>query len=208
MRIRLIVAILVGLLVGAAAGKIPTVEEIGWVGILLAGYSVANLVFSVPILLQWLPFDAAATKDRVAGEDPGPAITDLVGDGAAIMSLLGVGILVGSDKIPLGVQLSAAVLAVAAVATGWISVHTLYALRYTRLYYATDVLDIDFNNSAEPPFSDFAYFSFNLGMTYQVSDTSTKTAAVRRVVLGHCVFSWVYGVVIIASVINLVVGIG
>lgn len=75
MRIRLIVAIVVGLLACAASSQLPTVAQIGWVGVLLAGYSVGSLAFSVPILVQWMNFDPKVTKHQVAGEDPGPAIT-------------------------------------------------------------------------------------------------------------------------------------
>jgi uncharacterized membrane protein len=85
---------------------------------------------------------------------------------------------------------------------------SLYTLRYARLYYASPTPPIDFNQSEDPQFSDFAYFSFNLGMAYQVSDTNLRSSEVRRVVLGHTLLAYLYGTIIIASTINLVVGIG
>ena len=57
-----------------------------------------------------------------------------------------------------------------------------------------------------PRLSDFAYLSFTLGMTYQVSDTDLKTPAVRRLVLRHTLLSYLFGTVIVAATINLVVG--
>ena len=65
---------------------------------------------------------------------------------------------------------------------------------------------IDFNSNDPPAFRDFFYFSYNLGMTYQVSDTSVSNQTIRAVVLRHCLLSYVFGTVILATTINLVVG--
>ena len=66
---------------------------------------------------------------------------------------------------------------------------------------------IDFNEEAfEPAFRDFFYFSYNLGMTYQVSDTAVTSPAIRAVVLRHTLLSYVFGAVVLASTINLVAG--
>ena len=91
---------------------------------------------------------------------------------------------------------------------GWLCVHTVYVLRYARVYYASATPPIDFNQDEDPTFSDFAYFSFNLGMAYQVSDTNLRTALVRRVVLGHALLAYLYGTIVIAATINLLAGLG
>ena len=44
-------------------------------------------------------------------------------------------------------------------------------------------------------------------MTYQVSDTAVSSSAIRGVVLRHCLLSYVFGTVILATTINLVAGI-
>ena len=44
-------------------------------------------------------------------------------------------------------------------------------------------------------------------MTYQVSDTSVASATIRAVALRHCLLSYVFGTVILATTINLVTGI-
>ena len=43
-------------------------------------------------------------------------------------------------------------------------------------------------------------------MTYQVSDTNVTSAAIRPVVLRHCLLSYVFGAAILATTINLVAG--
>ncbi|MDO5677784.1 MAG: DUF1345 domain-containing protein [Propionibacteriaceae bacterium] len=55
---------------------------------------------------------------------------------------------------------------------------------------------------------DFAYLTFCLGMTYQISDTSVRTRELRRAVLAHTLLSYFFGAVVLASTINLVVGLG
>ena len=83
--------------------------------------------------------------------------------------------------------------------------HTLFTLRYARIYY-TQKGGIDFNQTDPPRYSDFAYFSFTLGMTFQVSDTDITTATIRATVLRHALLSFVFGSVILATTINLVAG--
>ena len=68
-------------------------------------------------------------------------------------------------------------------------------------------IDIDFNSDDPPSYRDFLYFSYNLGMTYQVSDTSVSSPLVRAIVLRHCLLSYVFGTVVLATTINLVTGI-
>jgi hypothetical protein len=49
--------------------------------------------------------------------------------------------------------------------------HLMYTARYAYLYYSEPVGGIDFNSNDQPSYRDFLYLSYNLGMTYQVSDT-------------------------------------
>ena len=44
-------------------------------------------------------------------------------------------------------------------------------------------------------------------MTYQVSDTSVSNTTIRAIALRHCLLSYVFGTVILATTINLVTGI-
>jgi uncharacterized membrane protein len=44
-------------------------------------------------------------------------------------------------------------------------------------------------------------------MTYQVSDTSVASTRIRAIVLRHCLLSYIFGTVILATTVNLVVGI-
>lgn len=54
---------------------------------------------------------------------------------------------------------------------------------------------------------DFFYFSYNLGMTYQVSDTNVSHPLIRSVALRHCLLSYLFGISVLATTINLVAGV-
>ncbi len=198
-RPRLVTAVVAGLL---AAG-------LGWratpqIGVLL-GITVAGLV---DVVLGWLilwPTSADETRARATNEDLRPSLDELVVAVAALAGLGGVVMLMLAGKGTAGQ--AAACLALAGVAMAWAAVHLMYATRYAHLYYSDKPGGIDFNGDEPPAFRDFLYFSYNLGMTYQVSDTAVQSSAIRAVVLRHCLIAYVFGAAIIATTINLVVGI-
>jgi uncharacterized membrane protein len=92
------------------------------------------------------------------------------------------------------------------VFVSWTLIHTVFTLRYARLYYSGKTGGIDFNDSGDPDYGDFAYLSFTIGMTFQVSDTNIQSKKIRRTALRHAWLSFPLGVVIIATSINLVAG--
>lgn len=99
-----------------------------------------------------------------------------------------------------------------AVAAGWILIHSIFVFRYAHLYYFDSDDDgsaqrgIVFPGDQEPNDFDFAYFSFVIGMTFQVSDVVIKDRGVRSVVLFHGLISFAYNTAIVALVINLLSG--
>ena len=53
------------------------------------------------------------------------------------------------------------------VVLAWLSVHTIYLLRYARDYYSPPEGGIDFHGEA-PDYVDFAYLALTIGMTFQI----------------------------------------
>jgi hypothetical protein len=92
-------------------------------------------------------------------------------------------------------------LAVGSVALAWSAVHTVYALRYARLYYTPPDGGIDFKGEA-PDYLDFAYLALTIGMTFQVSDTYLVGSRVRRQALRHALTSYLFGTVIVAIAVS------
>ncbi|MCE5292678.1 MAG: DUF1345 domain-containing protein [Nocardiaceae bacterium] len=188
--------------IGLAAGAAAWIAFDHWSVALLAFVIVGAFVHSGWILVTLLGLDGETTRRHASSSD----INDTLGDLATLLVLVGslgsIGIMLATstdkDKIPYGAM------SVAAILAAWTLLHTMHMTRYARLYYSDPEGGIDFNNPAPPRYMDFAYFSFNLGMTYQVSDTSVSRSEIRSTVLKHCLFSYVYGTVIIATTINLV----
>jgi uncharacterized membrane protein len=131
---------------------------------------------------------------------------------AAVASLFAVGLLLGSAKgLSHSRQAEHALLAGLTVATSWCLTHTVFALRYAHLFYQADDdtpdealgEGLDFPQEKHPDFLDFAYFSFVIGMTCQVSDVQITGRRVRRVALLHGFLAFVFNTVILALSINL-----
>ena len=173
-------------------------------GILL-GFAVTATVF---VGLGWLalwPMDADTTSRFVGREEFRPVVDELV---VAATALCGLGLIVGllaAGGVDAG-SVSGSI-AVLGVFMAWAALHLMYATRYAFHYYdSSEPGGIDFNGTAPPAYRDFLYFSYNLGMTYQVSDTDVTSPEIRPVVLRHCLLSYVFGAAILATTINLVAG--
>lgn len=198
-RTRVGVAVIAGLAVFGIAALFAA-----WQVAVLAGWSAAGLVFVVWAVSALWALDDQRTAEVATREDSSRALADVLLLSAATGSLvaIGVGLLkAGSSK---GVaQALITALAVLTVATSWAVVHTVFALRYARLYY-TDGGGVEFPKDDKPDYRDFAYLALTLGMTFQVSDTDLTTKAIRRTATRHALLSYLFGAVILGVVINVV----
>lgn len=94
----------------------------------------------------------------------------------------------------------------------WLFANSIYALHYAHEYYTADPASdgdaegIDFPETKEPDYSDFLYFSFTLGMTFQTSDCNITGRTIRRVVLLHSLAAFVFNIGVIAFTINSIGG--
>ena len=173
----------------------------------LVGWVVGSLSFAVPLLLHLYRQDVDATRTRVEGTEATRSETDLIIIVASLASLGAIAfMLLGGGTKSTGRSSVEALVTLAAVASAWLSIHTIFTLRYARHWYNAQPGCIDFNADVDPRFSDFAYLAFTLGMTYQVSDTALRTPEVRALVLRHTLLSYLFGTVFVAATINLVVG--
>jgi uncharacterized membrane protein len=177
-----------------------------WQTASLIGWNVAATVFIVWIWLIVRGMDGAATAQHAVIEDLSRRTADLVLILASVISLIGVGLSLLESSDTGGLE-KATIVGVASVSVilSWATVHTVFALRYARLYYAGGG-GIDFNEDRAPGYMDFAYLAFTIGMTYQVSDTSIGSKTVRRTALHHAYMSYLFGTVVVAMTINVVAG--
>ena len=173
----------------------------------MIGWDAAALVYVAWTWATIWRLDAASTAQHAVGEDPGRAATDVLLLTASVVSLLAVGlVIVRAGNSTGAAETMQAGLSLASVVLSWTVVHTVFALRYASLYYHGTDGGLDFNQDAPPRFSDFAYVAFTIGMTFQVSDTQLTTPEVRGTALRHALLSYLFGSVILAATVNLIVG--
>ena len=170
----------------------------------LCGIAALGAVFVISGVVVLWPMTADGTRHSARREDYRPHVEELLVVAAAVASLVGVVVVlvVGNSNT----RNVAAAIGLVGVFLAWAMLHLMYSTRYASYYYEDPVGGIDFNNDEPPSYRDFFYFSYNLGMTYQVSDTSVSSTAIRSVVLRHCLLSYVFSTVILAATINLVAG--
>lgn len=129
------------------------------------------------------------------------------------VSLLGVFMLIISTNVPHQSKYIPISLTLFTLFLSWNMLHTVYTVRYAHLYYDNEQNLPDGGlqfpgDEKQPDFLDFAYYSFTLGMTFQVSDISITSKKIRRLTLWHSLISFGYNMVIIAITINIIAGLG
>ncbi|WP_374949488.1 DUF1345 domain-containing protein [Mucilaginibacter sp.] len=186
--------------------SVPAVALITWVG------------FSLTIIiLSWIVILWAHPKDirKIARlEDSSRYLISLFVTSASLISLLAIFLLLKSSKGESQQTVAGYVfLSMGAVVTSWWLVHTIYTLRYAHLYYSVEKGNrnpaggLEFpGDDKEPDYMDFVYFSFVLGMTFQVSDVEISSKLIRRIAWRHGLISFAFNTAIVALSINVISG--
>jgi uncharacterized membrane protein len=164
--LRFVLATLTGLAAGLMARDLfPGLE-------ILIGWNAAGMIL---LVLSWLPIvrsDEVATQERAGSDDPGRTLVYalvIIASAASLFAALSLARR-AANHAPQEAHL-AVVLCLSTVALAWALTHTAFTLRYARLYYREDregVGGVEFAGGHRPSYSDFAYFSFTIGMTFQV----------------------------------------
>jgi uncharacterized membrane protein len=198
------IRVLGGAVVGSAASGVAAVIGFGWFSLLLGWDFLALTFMGWTWAIVW-PYDPDQTASHAEYEEPGRRTVFALILGGALASLVGVGLLLTKAR-PEHVEVAAPWVAVGSVVVSWFVVHTLYALTYAKIYFnEKPVGGIDFNTTSERPrYSDFAYVGYAVGMSFAISDTNLTSSRMRATALGHGLLSYLFGSIIVASVVNLI----
>jgi uncharacterized membrane protein len=201
------VRLTVMLLVGVMATMI-TASFGAWAYAPTVGWCFAAALYSSWVWIVIGRQDAHQTKAYASREEPNRAAADLLVLILSIVALFSVAfVLVQASSAHGLTKLLLVLLALLSIALSWLLLHTLFTLRYARLYYQNGSgAGIDFNQQEPPQYTDFAYMAFVVGMTFQVSDTDITSHTIRVTALRHSLLSFVFGTMIIASTVNLIAG--
>jgi len=209
-QLRLLIAILVSGLVFLLLPSrllLPTRVIIAWD----SGF-VCLLVLIWSIMISATP---QKMRHRAQHQDANRWVISNIVIGAACASLLAIVFMLkstpGSSTSLVVLHLTLSALT---IVTSWLLMHTVFALHYAHRYYhdnrATPIVDdsegLDFPKEKQPDYWDFLYFSFVVGMTFQVSDVEITSRQMRRLALVHAVLSFFFNTVILALSINLIAG--
>ena len=197
---RFSVAGLVGLVV-----LVATTPFLLWPLPALAGWDAAGTLLVAFILHMIVTTDADGTRTHARSDDNTRTTARILVLWIAMASLLGVGWALHEAKAHSGgTTASLLIFAALTVLLSWTAVNATFTLHYAHLFYRDPGHDIDFGDTGAPDYRDLAYLAFTIGMTYQVSDTVLRSKAMRRTVLWHALIAYIFGVVIVATVVNIV----
>ena len=195
--VRLLVGLVLGVVVAASVGWMSAAAAV------LAGWATTAVVFVAWTWAAVFPMDAEQTAAHATREEPTRFGAHAIVLAAGLVSLAGVlEVVLGPDK---GRALPTIAM-LASVVGSWAAIHTVFALRYARLYLTNGAGGIDFHQDEPPRYSDFAYMAATVGMSFAISDTDLGSADLRRTALPHALMSYLFGTVIIALVISVIGG--
>lgn len=200
-RQRLLIAAPLGIVAGVALAFVCP-----WQLAVLAGWDVAAIFVVGSVWTFVAVLDPMDTQRVATREDDSHALVDFIMVVACLISLIGVVVGLAHARGHAGAVSSFLTGdAVFTVFLSWFTVHTLFVLRYARLYYGDVPGGIDFPSTDEPPdYMDFVYVAFTVGMTFQVSDTGIAAQPIRRTIIRHALLSYIFGTVIVGVAINVV----
>jgi uncharacterized membrane protein len=172
---------------------------------LLVAWNVSVALYLGLALELMLRSDVGRIRARAANEDEGRVIILALTILAAMASLgaiiLELGMAVHNDGTHRPAQL---VLTTLTILLSWLLIHIIFAFHYAHEYYDEDDshAGLKFPGDQDPDYLDFAYFSFVIGMTSQVSDVAIASRSIRRTATAHGILSFFFNTALLALMIN------
>jgi len=203
---RLAAALLIAI---AAYAVVP--DSVSWHTRLVASWDAGTLVY---LGLAWTIIgraDAQSTRAHALAQDTSGYIIFLFVLGAACASVVAIGFVVATIKgLAFWPKAWHLALTIAALMSSWLLIQTVFGFHYARRYYRDEKQQLPgsgglaFPGGADPGYVDFAYYSFVVGMTSQVSDVQVISPIMRRMTLVHGVLAFVFNIAVLALSINTI----
>lgn len=169
----------------------------------LAAFDVAAFVFLLTILPILRIDEEDKIRQQAAKNDANRGV--LLAITGVVTTVVLVAIAAESSADNLGWASKA--LIIATIILAWLFSNIVYALHYAHMAYGDDGGDecriLDFPKTEAPVYSDFVYFAFTLGMTFQTSDVQIQDGGLRRVVVAHSLAAFFFNIGVLAFTINV-----
>ena len=181
---------------------------------LLAAFDLAAVGFLGAIWIMMARASPAAMRGRAHTEDESRHVVLALSAAVALAILLSIAFeLRGLRELQPGEAGARVALAVVTILLAWFFMNTMFALHYAHFYYIDAegaaheaARGLAFPGGKPPDYWDFLYFSFVIGMTFQVSDVQIEAHRLRRTALAHGVLAFFFNVVVLALTINIIAG--
>jgi uncharacterized membrane protein len=128
---------------------------------------------------------------------------------ASCASIIAIGFVVGTIRdLPFWSRAWHFAMTVAALVSSWLLIQTVFAFHYAHRYYAgadgeSPARRLLFPGGRDPDYADFAYYSFVVGMTSQVSDVAVASRSIRRLTMIHGILAFMFNIAVLALSINI-----
>jgi uncharacterized membrane protein len=194
---------------GIATIFILRLTDLGAVARMLIGWDVAVLIYlAAAAFIMARCSTVAAIKKNASIQDEGAFAILILAVAAAIASLGAIfAELAALDRDSPNYGLYIA-LAIVTVVLSWTFTQTIFALHYAHEFYGEGARGngLKFPDDNQPDYWDFVYFSFVVGMTFQVSDVAVTHKSARRMVVAHGALSFFFSTAIVAMTVNIAAG--
>ncbi len=169
----------------------------------LVGFDIGAIVFMVAVAWSLSDDEAEEMRQRAAENEPDQGILVIIGLFIAGAVAGAVGYETMSMKGP------EVALSIVTLVLSWVFANLLFALHYAHSWYlgdgrGKDRQGIDFPGKQQPRYWDFVYFSFVLGMTFQVSDVAITATGIRKVALVQSLVSFWFNLGVLALTVSVV----
>lgn len=170
----------------------------------LVGWDISLLLYMMLTLAMMASAPIAEIRKHAALQDEGALALMVLTIVAALASLAAIfaELAADGDNRP-GVWPH--MLAIATVVLSWAFIHTIFALHYAYDFYGDGkhANGLKFPGDDTPDYWDFMYFSFVVGMTFQVSDVAVTNKWIRRSVVAHGIVSFFFSTTVVALTVNM-----
>ncbi len=170
----------------------------------LIGWNVGVAFYLITVAVVMTRSSIAQIKRRATVQDEGALVLLILTVGAAIASLGAIFVELSAAKnSDSGAGYIA--IAISTVVLSWVFMHVIFALHYAHDFYGEGerANGLDFPGDEKPDYWDFIYFSFVIGMTFQVSDVGVTNKWIRRLVVAHGFVSFLFNTTIVALTVNI-----
>ncbi len=183
-----------------------------WITRIMISWDVFSLVLIVMSTITFFTMKSRQIRLLVKNQDPSRPVVFFIVVISTVTSLLGILILLLNKDEWILNKFVETLIYISGVNFSWLLLHIIFTYRYAHLYYETSMVPdaqcspaLEIHNEPNPDYLDFAYFSFVIGMTFQVSDISISSRQIRRLALLHGLLSFLFNTVIVALSINVII---